>query len=692
MASDLFAQIRQKLDEIIAEAKNIAKQENDLYLKQVNSELLSPEKQIIEFSRKKESVTTAINSLENKEYYRLAKHEHLISIVYFSRTICLGKDDKKPVMEGVVLYEKEQCIDRLLQIAKKKLKPLTYPDYLAGHENVCLYQLDERPPGTSDEDYESIRAWQVNKKISCIKLEFGKFRENFNKEVKEEAFSKEIIQGEIKLLEIIFSHAATWKSSQLVSALQQLKGMAGISMEVEKEDFHHLFVLFLKGNNLNYKLSPAYFEHAMHAVETSGISGMPVFGFSLAMYCRWLHHIALFKKDIFDREEGSLSDLFSHTFDEGSQTKELILNGYKKKYSDRSYKDRHYESLLLQGLETQRKIFNNLDYPHYFTLLEETETLKYCFIDDCLRSLNIELPKEELRQCIILNENVLFLSEELCLLKHDPLTPSADQLTEIALMIEILCHMAPETELINLFLDAIQLIKKQVLNEKIPLYFICENSNGLFNEIIEKAFVNFKKVVGNLNVEDKGRFISDLLRDINYMETINGLKCRKKNQFFRQFKHILKNELKSAYDLQNFNKAASLVKNSEKATSETKPISFGYRTGPRALRPIVVAMNLEFDLFGESTTADDFMEVLMCKDLSKNKKMIQLAAKYNILEGLRKRLLPWCPNLKPALMEQSGIFMSLKEGPLKAMSLYKATSLLLEVEDRMDAIFKAKYR
>lgn len=692
MAPDPHVQIRHRFDKFISEARKNAIELAKQDIQNLHLEKLSVEKQIGKLIRTKQALKQEANCLEKKEYYRLDRYDPLISILYLSRLICLNKDDEQAIRDGIRLNVKTQHTDLLLSKAKEQLKPFTFEDYLANQRNIIFYDQDEKPASTSDEDYENIIAWQTNQKISCIKLEFNRFMENFKRAVKEEINIHDSLQEENNQLQHILNNAADWKPDQFAVELEKLKGLRGILLSEDIAQMHRAFCMFLQGNDFKNKLSPQFFETAIKNIEAGKMSELPIFGLSLTMYFRWLQHVLMFKTMAFHCAESSFDTLFDNTFKEGEERKDLALAGVKRKIMDRSFNKRHYERFILQGMEEQRILFNQLRYPHYFKFLEQKELLKNCFIEDCLRSRDIELCKEALRNTIIFNENIQFYSEELCLLKHNPLTPSVAQLSEIGMITEMLCHMAPSTGLINLFWDIRESIKKQVYDERIPLFFICENANGAFTDIFEKAVMSFKTVVEDLPIDDKGHIISELIRDIDYMETLHGIKCLKKNFLVKQFKHILKNELKNAHELQSFLVVEVKDNGNKKEKDKDKPINFGYRKGPKELLPIVKAMDLKMNLFAGDTTAEDFMEVLTCKDLSKCKKKIHLGLKTNLFYYFREKCKPWAKYFTPACIEKSGIFISLSEGVINAHLLYNSKSILKEDSDRIDAIFNATYR
>lgn len=691
MASDPHIQIKHRCDEIISEARKNAIEQDKQDIQDLNLEKLSAEEQIWKLISEKQAVKQKADRLEKKEYYRLDRYDHLISILYLSRLVCLNQDDEQAIRDGILINVKEQHIDLLLSKAKEHIKPFTFDDFISNQCNIVFYDLDEKPGTTSDEDYERIRSWQTNKKISCIKLEFNKFRENFKKAVKDEIIIHDSLLDEIKQVRNILNDGAIWKEKQFHDELIKLKGLADIILPEDIIRMHQEFCLFLKGNNFKSRLSPRFFETTMKNIEAGRISELPIFGLSLSMYFRWLLHVSMFKKVAFHRAEFSFDTLFANTMKEGEDKKDNAINSVKKKAMDRSYNDLHYERFIVKGMEEQRKLFNKLEYPHYFKFLEQKELLKNCFIEDCLRSLDIEKPKEALRQTIIMNENIQFYCEELCLLKQNPLIPSADQLSEITLMTVTLCHMAPGSELINLFLDTREMIKKQVYNERIPLFFICENADGLFTEIFEKAVMNFKKLVEDLPIEDKGRFISEMLREINYMETLNGFKCRKKNIFLKQFKHILKDELKIAHEMQSFHPAEYKEYSNKKERTLNKPFNFGYRKGPKELKPILTAMDLKMGMLANGSTVDDLMDVFTCPDLSKNTKTIYIGFTIIKFAYFRKKVEQWFSSFTAANIERSGIFISSTEGPIKAHVLYNSTAILWEDSHLIDSIFDAKY-
>lgn len=691
MALDQHIQLRHRLDKIITEARKMAIEQDELAVKNLHLEKLSAEQQIVTLTGVKQAIRQEAQGLEKKEYYRLDRYDHLIAILYLSRFIYLGQDDEQAIRDGILLNVKELHIDLLLAKAKEQLGAFTFENYLDNHPHMVFYELDEKPAATTKEDYEQIRCWQTNQKINCIKLEFNKFRENIKNAFKDEINIRHTLEDEIKQLQKLLDKAAKWQAHQLIAELNKLKGLAGIVLPEEATELHRSFSMFLKGDNFREKLSPQFFEKATITIGLGKISPMPIFGLSLLMYFRWLQNVSMCKIVAFQRAESSFDNLFENTFNEGVEKKDLAILRVKKKAMDRSFNDRHYESFILRGMEEQRKLFNKLTYPHYLTFFEQKELLKNRFIEDCLRSRDIELCKEALRNSIMIHENIQFFGEELLLLRHNSLTFSVDQLLEIGVMSETLCHMAPGSELINLFWDTMELIKKQVCTDRIPLFLICENLKDLFTGIFESAVKNFISLVENLPLDEKWLLLSELLHEINCLETINGIKCYKKNIFLMQFKHLLKRELKIVHQLQSFHPAKGKDTNKKKEKGIDKPFSFGYHQGPKELELILNAVDLKMNMLTNGSTVNDLMEVFTCKDLRKNKIRIHVGFTTIKFAYLRKKLEPWFTSFTPANIERSGVFISSKDDPITAHVLYNSTAILWEDSHLMDSIFDAKY-
>lgn len=691
MAADPHVQIRHRPGKIISEARKNAVEKDKQYIQDLKLDRLSNQKQILKLISEKQAIEQQAGAIEKKEYYRLDRFDHLISILYLSRLICLNQDDEQAIRDGILLNVKKQHIDLLLSKAKEQSGPFTFVDFLAGHSNVVFYELDEKPAATSDKDYENIRAWQTNQKISCIKAEFNHFRENFKKAVKDEIVIHDSLLDEIMQLQSILTDAPKWKAKQLIEELKKLKGLCGILFTEDATAMQQSFCRFLQGNNFRNRLSPRFLETQINDIEAGKASQSPVFGLSLFMYFRWLKHVSMFKKVAFHRTESSFDALFDNTFAEGQQKKDIWVASVKERIRERSFKGCHYERFILHGMEEQRGTFNQLAYPRYFTFLEQKEKLKNCFIEDCLKSFDIELVKEGLQKAIVLDEHIQFYSEELCLLKHNPLTPSAHQLSEVAVMTETLCHMAPGSELINLFLDTRELIKKQVYNDRIPLFFICENANGLFAGIFEKAVKNFKELVENLSLDDKGRFISELLREINYMEILNGIKCHKKNSYFKQFKHVLKNELKIVHELQSFRLPESNDNISKTETPDNKTFSFGYHPGPRELKPIMDALQLRINIFKDPSDVDFFIKAFTCEDLTKVRKTFKLGCQTNQFKSVMEYLEDYSTNFNPASIEKSGLFISKKGKSITANCINASNTDSMKSKHAIHNIFLGKH-
>lgn len=692
MASEFCVQIRLKFYEITSDGRRIVSHEVSRIINEMDQKKLTTEQKVHFLYTELQSVSTLTEHLEKPEYYGFASDEQFLFKLFSSRFFCNNKIEEQALSDGWMLYEKHRQIQDLFLKAQVQLPPFTFSAYMANEYHFTFYEHNQRPPGTSSKEYRKIQQWQTLQKETCAVALFHHFQGRLLTEEKNTVPNKKLLQTEFAHLERIFSNAQQWNANLFVKELFKLKGLTALFLNNEINSFHREGSRFFNGDKINKQLCPAYFQAALKDISGGILPAFPVFGMSLYLYHRWLNKVISEQKRMDEPEADSYSALFEITYQEGLTDGGLKIDRFAHKNRMIKTSSTEYEAAILTKMDKLWAQYNKLACPYYFNLLDHKQQVKDSFISDCLKSLSIEKYIMELKQSIVIHRMIAFLNEELSLLKHNPLAPADHQLYEFQQLTEILAFMAPDPTLMQQYMEAMIRIRNECHTSIIPVYFIKKDITKAAAEIFRKAVINLKAMLEKMSEDNLGYFCNMQHRELKYLELLNVNNQCATNPYLKHLKKIFKDESNNIKEMKPFKALEIINLINEKEIKAEKPISFGYHHGPRPPRPIVVAMNLEFGLFGGDTTVDDFMEVITCKDLSKNTKIINWAAKYNIIDGFIKRLKPWCPNLKPAVMEHSGIFIRLGEGPLKAMSLYKATPLPKEIEDRMDAIFKAKYR
>lgn len=691
MASDPQVQIRQKFDEILAQAKKEAAIQNAPLKKNDELERLTAEQQVLKYHNDLLGIKSEIDNFETIEYYCFAKNKMLLYKIFSARILCNERNEEQNIRKGFMLSEKYNQTSHQLLKAKKQIAPFTYKKYLANQDNVMLYELQEQPYGTTDEDYLKICSWQINKKVECTLLEFNLLRENFLISVADEIEFNHCIQKEIDQLENIYHNCNSWKADRLKRELGLLRGLNNIYLGEDFSAFYQEFCQALKGNRRHLMQKPLFFNQAIHAIKNRKITNPFIFFLSLLMYCRWLSDVLAGAEDIRSKNELSFSDLFNIGLKEGITLGKIAVGKLKEKFIDQKSNDKKYRKALKKEYNKQIKLLDKLDYPDYFSFLEQTQKLRNCFLNDCLYSINTDLPFDELKRAIVLNEILSFLDEELSLVDHNPLGLISHLLLEKTQMIEIICHLAPKTGQIKQLLETLARVSNHCHNERIPLCFIHKEINNSFSSIFKAAIEDYIQSIGRMNTNERGYFLVEQLRDIKHIERMCKIDNHEMNSYFQQIKHIDEDELEIVQDMQPYKIISLSELLDKKETKKTKPLSFGYRPGPRPYKPIVKAMFLRMNLVADDTTVDEYMEVVTAPDLSKVTKKIQLGLKTNVFRKFMDLSGDWFKNFKPARIEQSGLFISLNEGPIKSQTLYNSKEILPEDNKLLEEIFKAKY-
>lgn len=692
MASEFCVQIRQKFYEITTAGRRIVSHEVSRIVNEIDQKRPTTEQKVHFLYTELQSISALTEHLEKPEYYCFASDEQFLFKLFSSRFFCNNKIEEQALRDGWMQYEKHRQIRDLFLKAQAQLPPFTFSAYMANEYHFTFYEHNQRPTGTSSKEYRKIQQWQTLQKENCALAMFHHFQGRLLAEEKNTVPNKKLLQTEFVNLERIFSNAQQWNPNLFVKELFKLKGLTALFFNNEINSFHQEGNRFFNGDKMNKQLCPAYFQAALKDISGGILPAFPVFGMSLYLYHKWLNKEISNHKRMDEPEVDSYSALFDITFQEGLTDGGLKTDRFIRKNRMVKTSPAEYEVTILTKMDKLWAQYKRLECPYYFQLLDHKQQVKDSFISDCLKSLSIEKYKKELKQAIVIHRMIAFLNEEISLLKHNPLAPDDHQLSEFQQLTEILAFMAPEPALMQQYIEAMRRIRNECCTAIIPVYFIKKDINKATAEIFRKAVMNLKAMLEQMSEDNLGYFCNMQHRELKYLELLNVNNQCAANPYLKHLKKIFKDESNNIKEMKPFKALEIINLINEKDIKAEKPLSFGGRLGPRSFRPILVAMNREFDLFGGNTTVDDFLEVIFCRDLRKNKKLIQLGLKNNLFYNFMVKCEPWIKHFTPARIEKSGIFISLNDGVFNAHLLYNSKIISKEDNDRMDAIFNAKYK
>lgn len=691
MASKTFVHVREMFAGFFPDAKNHAADHAAFRIKQIESECKTVEQLVRRLSQEKQIIQHDIDNFETKEYYCCANDEPIIFLIYCSRIFCNNRDEEQAIRDGLMLSESyRQTNDRFIK-AKRQLPPFLSAHFHANKKNVIFYELDDQPDSTPEKDYLEMRLWQTHQKVNCSTFQFQKLKQNFASSIQKGEVQTEELQKEINQLEKILDNVLNWTADQLFDELFKLKATKDLALAQEKQSFHHLLCSCIKGEKLNYLLNPKFFDNATFDINQGNLSSPPVFFLALLMYGRWLCDVYSGIEEISEGGETLWDDLFFQTFHSGLELGKCAIDKFRNKKRKRGINAEEYFKELKQECRRQYHLYKALAYPHYFCQLTQKEKLKDSFINDCLNSVNIELPVMGLQKAIEINEVVGYLLDEIIINEEnardttDELPFNRDQ------MVELFCYLAPDTKLLKQLLEMLAKISECCHNEQIPLCFINEELHDSYKVLIKKAEKIYNKTLGFMDTDSRGYFLSGQLRSLKHMGRFYNMEESSLHWFFKYIKQIQKDELKIAKKMHSFHPAEYNDNNNKKEKTLNKPFNFGYRKGPKELKPILTAMDLKMGMLANGSTVDDLMDVLTCLDLSKNTKTIYIGFTIIKFAYFRKKVEQWFSSFTAANIERSGIFISSTEGPIKAHVLYNSTAILWEDSHLIDSIFDAKY-
>ena len=687
---DINLKIRQYFNLLYQSAGKDAQSQAKLFIENLHLTALGIEQQVMKIHQELHLLNQKIEDFEYKEYIHFAAYEVVIYKIYSARLLFHKTKEDEAVRKAFILSARLNCLIQLNEQTQAQLPPFTFAHFLKGFHHFVLYGIDQKPLGTSQEDYFKIRCWQTRRKVECVSLEAKKFCERFKSTVTKDMDLTVQINLEIQQLATIFKNAAQLTTAQFIAALSTLRALTGVAMPENEIEFHENFCKFTQGEPMRPSLSPAYFKSSLKAIESDTLSNAPLSCWAFIKYDRWLNDLI--------EENGGLKEfatihydfLFDHIFEEGILRSEQIRADFIKKYPTDGCSVDQYTTDILNELNQIRWEYNQLEYPDYFYYFEDIEILKNYFLNNCFLNTVNEKHTEELKQVIYLHEMFSFLMDELRRADAKAIEPLIDSFFINAQMVDLITSMVPDPDLMDQLLSAIAITTSQLKQGGKPLFFIIEDLKDALNELYDQSENNLIQLWHDHPNEIKGHFLACQIRDMTHKELIAKRKHITLHELFDHLKQLFLVEqqcLRSLAKTKAFD-IDSLLQ--EPGMQEKKLFSFGYKKSPGLLYPIIQALVLNINLLDNRTSVEEFIRIVTAQDLNLIQDKIYLGCKTNEFKYLLKHFKDYFKSFNPATIGQSGKFISINGIPMTADNLYNADISNLQTRGTINNIFSKK--
>ena len=476
-----------------------------------------------------------------KDCLNVADNESRLYNIFFGHLLIDQCDEEQQILEGLILHEKCHCIAKHYKNSKFELPVFTYSDFLEGAINVMFYELGQKPIHTSNEDYFKMRLWQIQNKVECVNLEFGKLRQRFIEKFADSPTPTDYLWSEKHWLDGLFQDARQLITHQFFIKLSMLEALLPDSLLDDMKEFNELFCNFFLGKSFPHALSPQMLSQAHQDIEQGKISAVPCC-WSLIKFQGWLTDVLEGKIGINDPPDPDYELLFEQTFERGIARSKMLISDFKEKYPSGAV-SKKYKSILLSELGKLREKFNKLEFPEYYQLLLNKENVKINFINHCFLNIGIDNQICGLHKAIVLNEMIKFYKSELFKIDESLIKPSLDIVLLKNQFAGIISAMVPNPDTSDQLWRAFNKTSIAVTARK-PILFIVEDLKDSMRLIFKQAIIHLKQLLDTQPLHIITTYARIQLRELELLALISPKFGQDLNEYFEDLKKLFEIELK----------------------------------------------------------------------------------------------------------------------------------------------------
>ena len=688
--TDLNLEPRKRFDLFYNPDLNVAKSNVALYFESLHLQEMDLGQKVLALCQEYNLVTHDVDGFIRKDYLNVADNESRLYNIFFGHLLIDHCDEEPQILEGLILHEKHHCIGNLLKNLKFELPVFTYSDFLKGAMDVMFYELGQKPTHTSNEEYFKMRLWQIQKKVECVNLEFGKLRQRFIEKFGNSPALTDYLWSEKHRLDGIFRDARQWITHQFFTKLSMVEALLPHSLPENMKEFHELFCSFFLGKSFPHALSPPMLHQAHQDIEAGKISAVPMCCWSLIKFQGWLTDVLEEKIGLMDPPDPDYELLFEQTFERGIARSKMLIWDFMEKYPTGKVSEEKYKSILLSELSKLREKFNKLEFPEYYQLLLNKENVKINFINHCFLNIGIDNQICGLSKAIVLNEMIKFYKSELFKIDESLIKPSLDIAILKNQFADIISAMVPNPDISDQLWRAFARTSLAVTGRK-PILFIVEDLKDSMRLIFKQAIIDLKQLLDTQPENVIAAYAAYQLRELELLALISPKFGQDLNEYFEDLKKLFEIELKYPPCLQSTKLANIGILSHGTQKREIEKLSFGYKKSPGFLTPFIQALNDKIDFLDYRTTIDDFVRMVTSENLHSIHDKIYLGCKTNEFRYLANYFKPFFKSFNPATIGKSGIFISNTGTPITATNLNSAMIESMKTRYAIDNIFNKKH-
>ncbi|HET6557035.1 MAG TPA: DUF6617 family protein [Prolixibacteraceae bacterium] len=377
---------------------------------------------------------------------------------------------------------------------------------------------------------------------------------------------------------------------------------------------------------------------------------------------------------------------FEEILREGKLEGKKEISDFKSSLTACTSNEKKYKKAIYAKLNSIRLELNHLDRWDYYNLLAQEAKLKCYFLNKCFLKVDTEKEFQGLKKCIIMDQIIQFLENELLLIKDCCIPTFKDLQFLNHQMIELFSFMVPDYDIIDKVHIACAVASKDTQSRK-PILFIIEDLNDVIIELYKDAAIRLQQLFDSNPSDINVIYAATQVKDIEQLELTALRNGQELNKLHIDLKKIFKIEI-DYYSSLSANDV--MLDYSETVVKETKQkkLLFGLLKSPEHFSLLMYELQDKIHVFDDRTSMDIFIRIATCDDLSRENVKMYFACKTNVFKYLLEYLEPMFESLNAATIEKSGLFITNKGNPLTATCLYSSKIEKIPSKDIIDAIFR----
>lgn len=509
-----------------------------LYIESLDLSTLNPDQKVRKLKKEYDHSNQEIDTFPRKEYLKFGPSETRHFNVFLSHYIFDHCEEESELLKGLITSEKNKQLMHVFKKSKTNLAPFNLRGFLKGYYNIVFYEFNQKPPGTSEEDYFKMRSWQIMRKQDCVNLLLNQFIKRFFEQADHQGSIDDQARAELKLLEEV-CNPHRYTPEQFMSKFMQLKAVDPLCLPGNTTEFHQLIDQFHKGHDFSPLLSPPMLRSALKQVRSGKLSPVPLCCWTLIKYKKWLTCLLEKKIDLKDPQGPFCAQLFEQNYQLALELIQGLIAEFKEKYLSGVISGEKYKVAIWAEIDKYRLKYNQLSCLDYFLFLPDIKMAKSYFINNCLLDIDMENQGFELRTTIVINGMGEFFRNELCQTDQSWIEPLGNMKEFKNNCVDLFNSMILNPKQMDQLWWAFKRTL-QALSANKPILFIVEDLKKSIHIIFNKALKGLYKLLD----QQPGNLIAIYaIQEIKYLE-LRAIEAQGNdlnlNEYFDKVKNVFK--------------------------------------------------------------------------------------------------------------------------------------------------------